>query len=54
VDFKRQWLKKLEESRAWFKQEESVKADETKRVQQDINYNAVFGMEGSFRKLSVD
>ncbi|GLV36821.1 uncharacterized protein CBL_02344 [Carabus blaptoides fortunei] len=49
-----QWIKKLEDYLPWFQSQEDVKADESKRPGKPTNYEDLFGMEGSFRQLSID
>ncbi|KAL0867916.1 hypothetical protein ABMA27_008594 [Loxostege sticticalis] len=48
------WIKKLEDYTDWFKSEESVKANEALRPGKPTNYDELFGIEGSFRQLSID
>ncbi|VVC98504.1 unnamed protein product [Leptidea sinapis] len=48
------WRKKLEEYTAWFKSEESVKANEALRPGKPTNYDELFGIDGSFRQLTID
>nr|XP_049699437.1 alpha-tocopherol transfer protein isoform X2 [Helicoverpa armigera]XP_049699438.1 alpha-tocopherol transfer protein isoform X2 [Helicoverpa armigera]XP_049699439.1 alpha-tocopherol transfer protein isoform X2 [Helicoverpa armigera] len=48
------WVKKLEEYRDWFKKQESIKADEALRPGKPTNYDELFGIDGSFRQLSID
>jgi len=48
------WIKKLEEYGPWFKEQENIKADESKRPGKPTNYDDLFGMEGSFRQLTID
>lgn len=49
-----QWMKKLEEYNPWFKAQESIKADEAKRPGKPTNYDDLFGLDGSFRQLTID
>ncbi|XP_048482244.1 alpha-tocopherol transfer protein [Plutella xylostella] len=53
-DLNEAWTKKLEEYKDWFKSEESVKANEALRPGRPTNYDELFGIEGSFRQLSID
>lgn len=47
-------MKKLEEYTDWFKAEESVIAVEALRPGKPTNYDELFGIDGSFRQLSID
>lgn len=47
-------MKKLEEYTPWFNSQEDVKADESKRPGKPTNYDDLFGIDGSFRKLTID
>ncbi|KAJ8949208.1 hypothetical protein NQ318_021701 [Aromia moschata] len=53
-DFHDQWMKKLEEYTPWFKSQEDIKADESKRPGKPTNYDDLFGLDGSFRQLTID
>lgn len=53
-DFHDAWMKKLEEYAPWFKSQEDVKADESKRPGKPTNYDDLFGLDGSFRQLKID
>lgn len=48
------WVKKLEEYTPWFNEQDNIKADESKRPGKPTNYDDLFGMEGSFKQLSID
>ncbi|KAG6449790.1 hypothetical protein O3G_MSEX006247 [Manduca sexta] len=48
------WMKKLEEYIPWFKEQENIKADEALRPGKPTNYDELFGIDGSFRQLSID
>ncbi|XP_045468130.1 alpha-tocopherol transfer protein-like isoform X2 [Harmonia axyridis] len=54
AEYNEQWIKKLEEYTPWFKDQENVKADESKRPGKPTNYNDLFGLEGSFKQLNID
>ncbi|XP_052751970.1 alpha-tocopherol transfer protein-like [Galleria mellonella] len=49
-----QWINKLKEYRDWFAAQESVKANEALRPGRPTNYDELFGIDGSFRQLSID
>lgn len=49
-----QWMKTLAEYTPWFKEQENVKADESKRPGKPTNYEDLFGLDGSFRQLTID
>lgn len=49
-----QWYEKLVSYRDWFASQESIKADETKRPGKPKTHDDLFGMEGSFKQLSID
>lgn len=53
-DFHDQWMKKLEECTSWFQQQETIKADESKRPGKPTNYDDLFGVDGSFKQLHID
>lgn len=46
--------KLLEDNAEWFKTEETLRVDESKRRGKPKNSNDLFGMSGSFKKLSFD
>lgn len=48
------WIKKLEEYTPWFKEQESVKANEALRPDKPKTYDDLFGLDGSFRQLAID
>lgn len=49
-----EWVKKMESYRGWFKEQESVKVDESRRPGKPKTHDDLFGMEGSFRQLIID
>lgn len=49
-----QWYEKLVSYQEWFKEQEPVKADELKRPGKPKTHDDLFGMEGSFKQLSID
>lgn len=53
-EFHDAWMKKLEEYGPWFKAQEDLKADESKRPGKPTNYDDLFGIDGSFRQLAID
>jgi hypothetical protein len=44
----------MEEYRGWFKEQESVITDESRRPGKPKTYDDLFGLEGSFRQLVID
>lgn len=54
VDINNMWLEKMISYRDWFLEQENVKVDESKRPGKPTNYDDLFGMEGSFKQLSID
>lgn len=48
------WMKKLADYADWFKEQENVKANESLRPGKPTNYDELFGIDGSFRQLSID
>lgn len=48
------WEKKLEDYRDYFKKNTDYGTEEKLRVGQAIDFDSMFGIEGSFRKLNVD
>ncbi|XP_053972501.1 alpha-tocopherol transfer protein-like [Hylaeus volcanicus] len=48
------WVKKLEEYGPWFKEQESVKANEDLRPGKPKTHDDLFGIDGSFRQLTID
>lgn len=38
----------------WFLEQEKLKADESKRPGKPKTYGDLFGMEGSFKQLTID
>nr|XP_026490736.1 alpha-tocopherol transfer protein-like [Vanessa tameamea] len=48
------WVKKLEEYKGWFADQEQYKADEALRPGKPTNYDELFGIDGSFRQLVID
>ncbi|XP_059050190.1 alpha-tocopherol transfer protein-like [Achroia grisella] len=53
-DIHEQWTCKLKEYRDWFAAQESVKANESLRPGRPTNYDELFGIDGSFRQLTID
>nr|CAD7412102.1 unnamed protein product [Timema cristinae] len=47
----REWVKKLDSYTEWFKEQEDIKADESKRPGKPKTHDDLFGLEGSFRQL---
>ncbi|XP_032691515.1 alpha-tocopherol transfer protein-like isoform X1 [Odontomachus brunneus] len=48
------WLKKLEEYKPWFAQQETMKANESLRPDKPKTHDDLFGLDGSFRQLMID
>lgn len=48
------WKEKLESYRQWFLEQDTLKAEDTKRPGKKIDSGEIFGFEGSFRQLEVD
>ncbi|XP_015126098.1 alpha-tocopherol transfer protein-like [Diachasma alloeum] len=48
------WMKKLEDYRPWFKEQETVKSNEALRLGKPKTQDDLFGIDGSFRQLSFD
>lgn len=53
-DISEQWRNKLKENTQWFKEQESSKANESLRPGGARNPDDLFGMDGTFRQLSID
>lgn len=48
------WLEELKKEKAWFEKEENVKADESKRPGKPTCHEELFGLDGSFKQLTID
>ncbi|KAK9496934.1 hypothetical protein O3M35_012883 [Rhynocoris fuscipes] len=48
------WLEKMISYKEWFAEQENIKADESKRPGKPKTYDDLFGMEGSFKQLTID
>ncbi|XP_076181488.1 alpha-tocopherol transfer protein-like [Ptiloglossa arizonensis] len=48
------WIQKLEEYRPWFLEQESVKTNESLRPGKPKTQDDLFGLDGSFRQLTID
>lgn len=48
------WTQKLIEYRDWFKAQDALIANESLRPGKPTNYDELFGIDGSFRQLSID
>lgn len=49
-----QWEKKFDEYSNYFKEDANYGTDEHLRPGKPVDFENLFGMEGSFRKLNVD
>lgn len=49
-----QWRQKLKDYTPWFKEQEASKADESLRPGGSRSADDLFGMDGTFRKLTID
>ncbi|CAH0388172.1 unnamed protein product [Bemisia tabaci] len=54
ADINKQWYQKLMDYRDWFLQQETVKADEARRPGKPKTHDDLFGLEGSFKQLTID
>lgn len=54
VIFKGYWYDKLVSYREWFLEQENIKTDESRRPGKPKKYEEHLGMEGSFKKLTID
>ncbi|XP_070155077.1 alpha-tocopherol transfer protein-like [Polyergus mexicanus] len=54
IDIHEMWLKKLEEYGPWFAEQEAVKANEALRPDKPKTQDDLFGIDGSFRQLTID
>lgn len=52
--FAEQWRTKLREYTPWFKEQEEKKANEALRPGAPKTADDLFGMDGTFRKLTID
>ncbi|XP_031839005.1 alpha-tocopherol transfer protein-like isoform X2 [Nomia melanderi] len=48
------WMEKLEEYGPWFAEQEAVKANEALRPGKPKTQDELFGLDGSFRQLTID
>ncbi|GBP00817.1 Alpha-tocopherol transfer protein-like [Eumeta japonica] len=51
MDLHKAWVKKLEENKDWFAEQENIKANEALRPGKPTNFDELFGIDGSFRQL---
>ncbi|OWR54933.1 Alpha-tocopherol transfer protein [Danaus plexippus plexippus] len=48
------WIKKTEESKGWFSEQDKYRSDESRRPGRPKNHDELFGLTGSFRQLDID
>lgn len=50
------WVKKLKSYKMYFKEQDDVKSDESKRIEKQSYFDPddVFGHDGAFRQLNID
>ncbi|XP_011632705.1 alpha-tocopherol transfer protein-like [Pogonomyrmex barbatus] len=53
-DIHEMWMKKLEEYGPWFAEQEAVKTNEALRPGKPKTQDDLFGLDGSFRQLTID
>ncbi|XP_012224572.1 alpha-tocopherol transfer protein-like [Linepithema humile] len=53
-DIHEKWIKKLEEYGPWFAEQETVKSNEALRTGNPKTQDDLFGLDGSFRQLTID
>lgn len=49
-----QWVAKMQSYAPWFKEQEKSKANEALRPGAPKTADELFGMDGTFRKLTID
>ncbi|XP_055382855.1 alpha-tocopherol transfer protein-like [Condylostylus longicornis] len=54
IDIGKEWVKKLDDYTEWFAEQENSKANESLRPGAPKTSDDLFGMEGTFRQLSID
>ncbi|KAK5646168.1 hypothetical protein RI129_004632 [Pyrocoelia pectoralis] len=54
TDIIAEWKLKVESYRDWFSEDYEYRSDESKRLGKPMEFNEVFGLEGSFRRLQID
>lgn len=54
ADIHEMWMKKLEEYGPWFAEQEAVKSNEALRLDKIKTQDDLFGIDGSFRQLTID
>lgn len=48
------WLEAARKNRDWFKEQENIKSDESKRQGKATSLEDLFGLDGSFKQLIID
>lgn len=54
TDIKNEWIQRVEENREFFTNKDMWRVDEAKRPYNNKNNKQLYGMQGSFRSLTID
>lgn len=49
-----EWVQRFISYRKYFEENTNLGTDESKRTESSLNYDDLFGVDGSFRKIYVD